>query len=115
MMSNMSKTLLCVAVAGIFFITAVIYNIKFLFLIATFFDWLPLPTGWMKMGGSDQRIRRAGVFHGIVTLIAYFIGVLWLTLNRIGPLYLGYLFLELWFIAVIAGAYVTSLKAEHCI
>ncbi len=115
MISNMSKTLLCVAIAGVFFITAVIYNIKFLFLIAAFFDWLPLPTGWMKIGGNDQRIRRAGIFHGVVTLIAYFIGVLWLILTSIGPLYLGYLFLELWFIAVIAGAYVTGLKAEQCI
>ncbi len=115
MISNMSKTLLCVAIAGVFFITAVIYNIKFLFLIAAFFDWLPLPTGWMKIGSNDQRIRRAGIFHGVVTLIAYFIGVLWLILTSIGPLYLGYLFLELWFIAVIAGAYVTGLKAEQCI
>ena len=113
-MSNMTKTLICVAVAGVLFITAVIYGIKYLFFIAAFFDWLPLPTGWMKMSGSNENTRRAGIFHGIITIIAYIVGILWLVFTNLGPLNLGYLFLELWFIAVIAGAYVTSLKAEQC-
>ncbi len=107
-MDKISKTLICVAIAGLLFITTVIYNYKPLFLIAAFFDWLPLPTGWMKISGSNEKVRKAGMLHGIVTLIAYIIGIAWLFTSSINGIDLGYLFLETWFIAVILGAYTTS-------
>ena len=110
MISNTTKTLACVAVAGAFFIAAVYYGFKPFFLVAAFFDWLPLPTGWMRIGGSSKSplVRRAGMVHGVITVIAYAIGVAWLIITSVGPVNLGFVFLEVWFLAVIAGAYVTS-------
>ncbi len=110
MVSNIVKTLACVAVAGVLFIAAVHYGYKPLFFVAAFFDWLPLPTGWMRIGSSSKPplVRHAGIIHGVVTVIAYAIGIAWLIITSVGPINLGFLFLEAWFLAVIAGAYVTS-------
>lgn len=110
MISNIAKTLACVTVAGVFFIAAVCYDFKPFFLVAAFFDWLPLPTGWMRVGGPSRSplVRRAGMIHGIVTVVAYAIGVAWLIITSVGPVNLGFVFLEVWFLAVITGAYATS-------
>jgi len=110
MISNITKTLACVAVAGALFIAAVYYGIKPFFLVAAFFDWLPLPTGWMRISGPSKSplVRRAGMVHGVITVIAYAIGVAWLIITSVGSVNLGFVFLEVWFLAVIAGAYVTS-------
>ncbi len=102
------KTLVCVAIAGVLFIAAVYYGYKLLFIPAAFFDWLPLPTGWMKLGGGP-RTRKAGALHGVVTAIAYVVGVLWLLIGSIGGFNLGFIFLEIWFIAVLLGAYTTAI------
>jgi len=114
MISNITKTLACVAVAGAFFIAAVYYGFKPFFLVAAFFDWLPLPTGWMKVSGSSKSpsVRRAGIIHGVVTVIAYAIGIAWLIITGVGPINLGFVFLEVWFLAVITGAYATSVACS---
>ncbi|ADI31668.1 hypothetical protein [Staphylothermus hellenicus] len=110
-LSNILKTLLCVAVAGSLFITAVFYDIKWLFILAAFFDWLPLATKWMKISGTtNSRAREAGIMHGVVTVVAYIIGIAWLFIDHIGMIDLGYLFILLWFQAVILGSYTTAVK-----
>jgi len=114
LVSNLAKTLICVALAGLLFITGVVHGVKPLFIPAAFLDWLPLPTGWMRFRVRDEKVRRAGALHGAVTVVAYAVGVMWLVMTRLGPVDLGYVFLELWFTAVIAGAYVTGLAAEKC-
>ncbi len=112
--SNVLKTLVCVAIAGALFITAVFYGVKWLFVVAAFFDWLPLPTGWMRIGGSvstgSAGVRRATLLHGVVTGVAYAIGATWLFIDSVGILHLGYLFLLLWFQAVMLGVYATIEK-----
>ncbi len=107
--SNMAKTLICVEIAGILFITAVIYRVWWLFIIAAFFDWLPLPTGWMKIGGRSRKVKKYGALHGIVTLIAYAIGIIWIFKPQINGVSMGHLFLTVWFTAVLLGAYVTEI------
>ncbi len=114
MASNIAKTLACVAVAGVLFIAAVYYGVKPLFLVAAFFDWLPLPTGWMRVSEASRSplAKRAGAVHGVVTAIAYAIGVAWLIVTDVGGLNLGFTFLEAWFLAVITGAYATSIACS---
>ncbi len=102
MMKNRTKTLLCVALAGLFFIPAVVFNIWYLAIIAAFFDWLPLPTGWMKFG--ERKNTAAIALHVIFTLAAYSFLVLWLIFSLPAS---NFLFLELWWIAVIAGIFIT--------
>ncbi len=110
-LNNMIKTIICVAVAGALFISAVYYGYKLLFIIAAFFDWLPLPTGWMKIRDDGEPVvKKAGILHGVVTIIAYFIGIIWLVIDRIGFMDLGYLFLVIWFQAVMLGSYTTIVK-----
>ena len=110
-LNNMVKTIICVAIAGALFISAVYYGYKLLFIIAAFFDWLPLPTGWMKIkGNGDPVVKKAGILHGVVTIIAYIIGIIWLVTDRIGFIDLGYLFLVIWFQAVMLGSYTTIVK-----
>lgn len=98
--NNKTKTLLCVAMAGLFFIPGVLFNIWYLVLIGALFDWLPLPTGWMK-ANKRKKINKKFVFmHVISTLTAYLFAVLWfLTPHEI----FKFLFLEIWWIAVILG------------
>lgn len=109
--SNALKTLLCVAIAGALFITAVIYGMKWLFVVAAFFDWLPLLTKWMKIDNlPSSKARRAGIIHGTTTIIAYIIGIMWLFIDYMGVINLGYLFLVTWFQAVILGTYTAIVK-----
>ncbi len=108
---NMYKTVICVAIAGALFITAVFYDVKILFFVAAFFDWLPLPTGWMRIHGSTSIIaKKLGLMHGVVTLIAYIIGVTWLFMDSYNGVNLGYLFLMVWFQAVMLGIAATITK-----
>ena len=110
-MSKVLKTLVCVAIAGALFITAIFYDVKWLFVIAAFFDWLPLPTKWMRIGGSLCReAKRVAVMHGIVTVAAYAVGIVWLFIDEVWIIDLGYLFLLLWFQAVVLGVYTTAAK-----
>ncbi len=101
-MDNQTKTMLCVATAGAFFIPAIIFNFWYLALIAAFFDWLPLPTGWMKI--EKKKNKRLIVLHVILTLIAYAFLVMWIILQHT---YLDFLFLEIWWLAVIVGVFIT--------
>ncbi len=108
MASRTVKTLTCVAVAGALFITSVYYGVKWLFIIAAFFDWLPLPAKWMSV--RPGRSGAAGAVHGAVTAVAYALGIAWLIITRVDSLNLSYAFLVTWFIAVILGAY-ASIKS----
>ncbi len=110
-LNNMIRTIICVAVAGTLFISAVYYDYKFLFIVAAFFDWLPLPTRWMKIrDDSDHLVKKAGILHGVVTIMAYIVGIIWLVIDRIDFIDLGYLFLIVWFQAVMLGLYTTIVK-----
>ncbi len=108
------KTVVCAGIAGAFFITATYYTLKPLFIIAAFFDWLPVMAGWMRirLSAIPEGARLAGLVHGIITLVAYVAGVAWLVTTNAGPLNLGFTFLELWFAAVVAGIYVRKLEGE---
>ncbi len=105
-MRNLILTLLCVAVAGTLFIIGVIYDIKPLFLIGALLDWLPLLTGWMRLGQSNPQTKAAGIVHGMITLTAYAVGVAWFI--GIDFLEVRLSFLVIWFYAVLAGAATTA-------
>ncbi len=104
---RITRVLVCVAVAGVLFITGVYYGCRLLFIPGAFFDWLPLPMGWMRLGGGS-RTRRAGLVHGIVTIVAYVFGILWFIHAGIYGIDTGLVFLEIWFLAVLLGAYTTA-------
>ncbi len=97
MVSNKHKTILCVTVAGLLFMTGVYYNIPWLFVLGAIPDWLPLPTGWMRFSGNANRTWAK--IHAAITLAAYAIGVLWV----LGFPQLRLVFLETWWLAVMAG------------
>lgn len=91
-------TTLCVAIAGLIFIPAVFLNKPLVALIGAFFDWLPLPAGWMKTEKeSNQLFLR---LHIIATVTAYLMFVAWIIK---GIATLGLAFLEIWWMAVIFG------------
>ncbi|NJE41783.1 hypothetical protein [Thermococcus sp. GR6] len=97
-MKNQQFTMLCVALAGLIFIPTVFFNQPLFALIGAFFDWLPLPTGWMK---SDRKVNRTFLkLHVAVTLMAYAIFVAWLAT---GTATVGFAFFEVWWVAVIFG------------
>jgi len=108
------KTIACVGIAGALFIAATHYALKPLFIIAAFFDWLPVAAGWMKIRPSEipPRARPAGMVHGVITAAAYAAGIAWLAITNAGPVNLGFAFLELWFAAVVAGMYVKKVESE---
>ena len=105
MSKNQIKTLLCVTIAGLFFIPAVIFNLWYLILIGAFFDWLPLPTGWMKLDKDKAGNKKLIVLHIIVTLIAYLFAIIWIF--NPATVY-KFLFLEIWWIAVVVGIFITN-------
>ncbi len=105
-MRNLILTLLCVAAAGTLFIIGVIYDIRPLFLIGALPDWLPLLTGWMRLGQRNPQARTAGMVHGMITLIAYAVGVAWFIGMDLIEVRLS--FLIIWFYAVLAGAAATA-------
>ena len=102
-MDNKGKTMLCVFLAGTLFIGAIILNIWYLALVAAFFDWLPLPTNWMKFG--EKVNKKALILHISLTLFAYGLLIAWIILR---VQILSFLFLELWWSAVVAGFLIVS-------
>ncbi len=90
--------MLCVGIAGLIFIPSVFFNRPILALIGAFFDWLPLPTGWMKGSGAINETFQK--LHVAATLAAYAVFVLWLIT---GTGNIGFAFLEIWWMAVIFG------------
>ena len=97
-MNKQKLTMLCVALAGLIFIPSVFFNKPLFALIGAFFDWLPLPTGWMK---AEKEINRTFLkLHVVATLIAYVIFVVWLIK---GAAIIGFAFLEIWWLAVAFG------------
>ncbi|NPA74789.1 MAG: hypothetical protein GXO25_01750 [Euryarchaeota archaeon] len=99
---NRVKTMLCVAIAGFIFIPAVIFQIPMLIIIGAFFDWLPLPTGWMRFGGKVNRSML--IIHIVLTLTAYGFAVLFF-FNPASPF--RFAFLETWWAAVMAGVFMS--------
>ncbi|OYT31197.1 MAG: hypothetical protein B6U94_03960 [Thermofilum sp. ex4484_79] len=67
----MDKKLLTLFVLGlpVDIFPCVIFNRPFVALVSAFFDWLPLPTGWMKF--KDKVNKRITKLHAVVTLVAY--------------------------------------------
>ncbi len=97
-MKGYMLTKICVAIAGLVFIPTVVFNEPYLALVGAFFDWLPLPTGWMK---SSRKINRTFLkLHIVVTLVAYATFVAWLVT---GLHVVGFSFLEVWWVAVVFG------------
>ncbi len=111
---NVVKTIICVALAGFFFITSVLFKTKILFIPGALFDWLPIIAGWMKIRGGA---RGPGFLHGIVTLVAYAFGVAWVVCGKPSlSIGLSYGFLLIWFTAVLLGSYASihKLYIECC-
>ncbi|MHA1786223.1 MAG: hypothetical protein ACTSVY_03430 [Candidatus Helarchaeota archaeon] len=110
-MKNQIKTLACVATAGIFFILAIIFDLWYLVLIGAVFDWLPLPTGWMKLEDSAEGNKKAIISHAITTLVAYIFAVVWIIsvilLSTFAILF-KVLFMEIWWGAVMIGTLITK-------
>ena len=102
-MTNRTKTLLCVAVAGLLFIPAVLFNIWYLVIVGAFFDWLPLTTGWMRFEPDKPKRKDLITAHVIVTLIAYLFAVLWVITFVTA---FKFFFIEIWWLAVILGVLV---------
>ncbi len=100
-----TKTLTCVAVAGLFFISAIIFNIWYLIVVGAFFDWLPLPAGWMKLDKKAKKNRILIILHVVITLIAYLFAVVWIFI----PIQVHkFLFMETWWLAVMLGLTVSN-------
>jgi hypothetical protein len=97
-MKKQTLTMLCVALAGLIFIPAVFFNRPVLALAGAFFDWLPLPTGWMATGRPINRTFLK--LHVVFTLAAYAIFAAWLIT---GTGTVGFAFFEVWWTAVVFG------------
>jgi len=108
--SNFVKTYVCVSLAGLIFIWAVLFDMPLYALIGVLLDWLPLPTGWMKFSEKAPR-KKLLALHVALTLVAYVFYALWLL--DVGPMYTKILFLEVWWLAVMSGVFTTfdQLKA----
>ncbi len=107
-MKNQDKTMLCVAIAGLIFIPSVLWGVKWPIVVGAFFDWLPLPTGWMKAGGEPSKTTKTWVFiHVVLTLVAYAFAILWLA-GVWNSIMVRFLFIEIWWLAVMAGVKLTS-------
>ena len=97
-MSKKRLTLLCVAIAGLIFLPAAIINKPYYGLIAAFFDWLPLFTGWMKFSETNK----IPYLHITLTVIAYVFFIVWLFIPHSNFARFG--FVMIWFLAVISGS-----------
>ncbi len=101
-MGNREKTLLCVWIAGILFLLSVLGDVRYLAILAAFFDWLPLPTGWMRFGRARRDLVIA---HAAVTLIAYAFLVVWL----LRPVFWAKTsFITVWWSAVMVGVLMST-------
>ena len=112
-MKNQTKTILCVTIAGILFIVAVVFKNPIFGVIAAFFDWLPLPTGWMKSGSKEKaKDYKTWVWiHTVVTIAAYLVFIVWL-FKLVSFAYLNFVFLLIWWLAVMAGVILMQ-KAQN--
>ena len=102
------KTLLCVAVAGAFFVPAVILNLPLLVIPGAVADWLPFIVRWMKDVERPPN-RRIVALHIVLTIVAYIFAALWVVLSLLSlpafdPL-LRLLFMEIWWFAVMSGTF----------
>ncbi len=97
---NRVKTMLCVSIAGFLFIPAVLFQMPYLLIPGAFFDWLPLPTGWMKFGNKINKSLL--ILHIILTLTAYGFAIMFF----IAPdSQFRFIFIEIWWAAVMAGVF----------
>ncbi len=102
------------AIAGVLFIAAIIFDMPLLVIIGAIFDWLPLPTKWMIVP-EDSGIsvdRNMVLVHLVLTLVAYAFAVLWVvlwyfpTLLAVSADIFKILFMEIWWLAVISGQFI---------
>ena len=103
--SNQTKTMLCVTIAGLIFIYAVVTNTPKLLIIGGIFDWLPLPTGWMRLPEDAPKNKTALLWHIILTLVAYGLSIVWFVTPKT---VWGLAFLEVWWLAVMVGTFISS-------
>ncbi len=96
-MDKKKLTLICVAIAGLIFLPATILNKPLYGLIAAFFDWLPLFTGWMRFSET----HRVPVLHITLTTIAYIFFIIWLFVPYSN--FARFSFIMIWFLAVLSG------------
>ncbi len=97
-MNKKRLTLLCVAIAGLIFLPSVIINKPVFGLIAAFFDWLPLFTGWMRFSEG----KKIPYLHIVLTIIAYVFFIVWLFIPTSN--FARFSFIMVWFLAVLSGA-----------
>lgn len=108
MNKNQILTLGCVTIAGLIFIPSVIFSTPLFALIGAFFDWLPLFTGWMKTGRIINRLLL--ILHIVITIVAYVFFVIWIFMK--GNKFVGFTFLEIWWIAVILGVLMITIREK---
>lgn len=102
-MNNKAKTIICVTLAGFSFVPALLFDLRYLFVLGAFFDWLPLPMGWMKFKEGNPLNKNGLILHVVITLVAYTFGVIWLFT---GFKILSLFFLEIWWMAVMIGNFI---------
>ncbi len=90
-------TLLCILIAGIFIIPALVFNKPIIALIGIICDFLPIIFGWMKKAAITVSFP---VVFGVVIAFTYLFFVIWLFGPRL--LTMRILFGEFWFLTVIA-------------
>jgi len=96
-MDKKKLTLICVGIAGLIFLPAVILNKPWYGLAAAFFDWLPLFTGWMHF----TKTHKIPILHIVLTVIAYIFFVAWLFVPHSD--FARFAFIMIWFLAVVSG------------
>ncbi len=86
--------------------SGVLFNYWYPVIVGAIFDWLPLPTGWMKSSQTNPP-KNLIIAHIITTLIAYAFASLWI-ISPHGEIssISRFLFLEIWWIAVISGIFI---------
>ena len=90
-------TLVCIFIAGLFIIPALVFNLPIIALLGVIADFLPLMFGWIKKIFVMQSFP---VTFGIVVFFTYLFFIVWLFGPRLVSMRI--LFGEFWFLTVIA-------------
>jgi hypothetical protein len=90
-------TLVCIFIAGLFIIPALVFNLPIIALLGVIADVLPLLFGWIKKAFVMMSFP---VAFTIVVFFTYLFFVVWLFGPRITSMRI--LFGEFWFLTVIA-------------
>ena len=90
-------TLVCIFIAGLFIIPALVFNLPIIALLGVIADFLPLMFGWLKKAFVMLSFP---VAFGIVVFFTYLFFIVWLFGPRLVSMRI--LFGEFWFLTVIA-------------